>query len=58
MKTIQIPLDERTGKPLVTSAMKAACIGEIDYVDQITVPWDTCKKIYKAMVLEAAKEMK
>jgi hypothetical protein len=84
MKTIQIPIDERTGKPLVTSAMKTACLseftfpmhrvchecfeeadencdvcgGEIDYVDQITVPWDTCKEIYKAMSLEAAKDLK
>jgi hypothetical protein len=84
MKTIQVPIDERSGKPLVTSAMKAACIGEftfpmhrvctecleiadeecdvcggeIDYIDQITVPWDTCKAIYKAMAMEAAKEQK
>jgi hypothetical protein len=81
MDTLQIPIDQRTGKPLVSSAIKASCIGEftfdreascmacfeeadktceicageIDYVETITVPWDTCKKIYKAMAIEAAK---
>jgi hypothetical protein len=82
VKTIQIPIDERTGKPLVSSAMKAECIGgfrftrqnacvqcydeadancdvcggEIDYIETITVPWDTCKEIYKAMTVSAGKE--
>lgn len=82
MKTIQIPIDERTGRPLVTSAMKAACIGEftftrqnsctecyecadencdicggeIDYIETIAVPWDTCKEIYKAMATSAEQE--
>ena len=75
--------DERTGKPLVTSAMKADCIGEftftrqnacvecyevanencdvcggeIDYIETITVPWGTCKEIYKAMAVAAGKEV-
>jgi hypothetical protein len=31
------------------------CAGEIDYTETITVPWDTCKKIYKAMAIAAAK---
>lgn len=26
-----IPLDDRTGKPLITNAMKAACIGEFSF---------------------------
>lgn len=32
------------------------CGGEIEYVEQITVPWDDCKKIYQAMVAAATKE--
>jgi hypothetical protein len=26
------------------------CNGEIEYIETITVPWDTCKQIYKKMV--------
>ena len=85
MKTISIPIDERTGKPLVTSAMKAECIAEFsfqreiacpaccyeseeteqdscalcngsgEYTEKLVIPWDTCKEIYKAMAIEAAK---
>lgn len=80
---MSIPVDQRNGKPLVTSAMKAECIGEfsfgreavcprcyevdeptpgcavcggeVEYMEKITVPWTTCKDIYKAMAVEAAK---
>lgn len=80
--SLSIPTDPRTGKPMVTSAMKAECIGEfsfdiemtcyscheigveegcevcdgeVDYMHKATVPWTTCKDIYKAMAVEAAK---
>ena len=81
LKTIQIPSDLISGKPLVTSAMKKSCMsefaftrqnscvecyevahencdicgGEIDYVEKIYVPLDTCKEIYKAMATEIKK---
>lgn len=72
----EIPIDERTGKPLVTSEMKAECIGEFSITEQLTctscsydeaqpdcevcggevtydqkftIPWTTCKEIYKRM---------
>jgi hypothetical protein len=32
------------------------CGGEIDYIETITVPWDTCKEIYKTMAIAAEKE--
>ena len=79
---MSIPVDQRNGKPLVTSAMKAECIGEfffdreavcpecfdaedpdpdcslcggkVEFMEKITVPWTTCKEIYKAMAVEAA----
>lgn len=31
------------------------CGGEIEYLEEITVPWTTCKEIYKAMAMQAAK---
>ena len=75
-----------SGKPEITNAMKAECIGEftfdvervcthcavafhdedhecevcdgeIEYTETVTVPWDTCKEIYKAMATEAAKSL-
>lgn len=30
------------------------CDGELEYTETITVPWDTVKKIYKAMAIAAA----
>lgn len=72
MKTIAIPVDERTGKPKVTSAMKVECIGEFSWTEEapfydengdlhedivlITVPWTICKEIYKRMATAAARE--
>jgi len=29
------------------------CAGEIEYSEEITVPWDLCKKIYKGMLTAA-----
>ncbi len=59
-----IPLDHK-GDPLITTEMKGVCIGEFSwtedapYYDELgelhdhertnEVPWDLCKKIYKAM---------
>lgn len=34
MRTIAIPVDERTGKPKVTSAMKAEFIGEFFWIEE------------------------
>lgn len=64
-----IKLDSRTGKPLVTSEMKAKHIGEYwwdeeapyydehgdlhDYVARHAVPWSLCKEIYKNMASTA-----
>jgi len=83
-KAILIPTDPRTGKPMVTSAMKAACIGEFSVdttidcpdcrdldtcdgcgtckgtgliVQDIDIPWDTIKDIYKMMAAAAAAEI-
>lgn len=25
------------------------CAGEVEYLQSVSVPWDTCKEIYKAM---------
>lgn len=33
------------------------CAGAIEYVETQTVPWDTCKEIYKAMAVEASKSV-
>ena len=86
MKILQDPRDRTLEcKPLVTSAMKAECIGEFhfeveqtcyscyeiekdpecevcggeaNYMQKVTVPWDTCKEIYKRMAAVAAREVK
>lgn len=79
---LSIPVDLRTGKPMVSSDMKAECIGEfsfeteqtcyhcyeiekdkdcevcggeVNYQQKVTVPWNTCKDIYKAMAAEAGR---
>ena len=73
MKTMQIPVDSRNGRPLVTTAMKIECIGEFywdedapyydengelhEHVQRNTVPWTICKEIYKRMAVAAAKEI-
>lgn len=62
----QIPLDPSSGKPRVTNEMKSLHIGEYRFsvalgigVDgeqteiNVTVPWDTCKAIYKGMARTA-----
>ena len=62
----QIPLDPCSGKPRVTNEMKSLHIGEYRFsvalgigVDgeqtdiNVTVPWDTCKAIYKGMARTA-----
>ena len=78
VKTVtMIPADPRNGKPLVTSAMKAVCIGEFNipvehscdcdhddaceqcggtgtWTQQVAIPWDTMKDIYKMMANVAA----
>src|SRR5690554_577180 len=64
-----IKLDSRTGKPLVTSEMRAKHIGEYwwdeeapyydengdlhDHVARHVVPWSLCKEIYKSMAKSA-----
>lgn len=60
-----IPLDPRNGKPLITNEMKKTHIGEYEFafpsVDEdgeeimqsVTVPWDLCKTLYKAMAQTA-----
>ena len=42
MKTIQIPIDQRTDKPLVTTAMKGACIGDFKFTRQ-----NACAKCFE-----------
>lgn len=74
-ETAEIPLDH-AGRPKVSSAMKAGCIGEFSFtievpeIDEeqeftgqmmdreVTVPWDLCKKIYKAMASRAMQDAK
>lgn len=78
----RILMDPRNSRPMVTSQMKADCIGEfeftiqaecgecidtgadedcevcqggIQYERKVTVPWDTCKQIYKRMAESAIK---
>ena len=64
-ETIKVP--SLYGKPRITNQMKADCIGEfsfeiVDTIDEdsgaetfrdVDVPWDTCKEIYKQMVMSA-----
>jgi len=72
MKTIVIPVDFRNNTPSVSTEMKSKFIGEFSWITEyiyldedghevlieqtITVPWDVCKAIYKAMATQAAKE--
>lgn len=78
----RIPIDQRSGLPMVTNQMKADCIGEfeftieaectacfydepdsdcevcqggIQYERKVTVPWDTCKEIFKRMAAVASR---
>ena len=77
----RIPMNPQNSRPMVTSQMKADCIGEfeftiqdacgecidtgadedcevcqggIEYERKVTVPWNTCKQIYKRMAESAA----
>ena len=34
MKTISVPIDERTGEPLVSNEMKIECIGEFSWEEE------------------------
>jgi hypothetical protein len=33
------------------------CHGKIDYIETIIIPLDTCKEIYKSMVIASEKEI-
>ena len=68
-----IPIDQKNGKPKITNGMKAECIGEFNFTEEMHLPdeegeieerevsfvvhWDTCKDIYKMMAVEAAKNI-